>query len=137
MISDDERHEVAENLLPCPFCGGEAIGFEWSDDDDREEWEPHDEDAYCSVKVNHREDCLLEIGEFDMWVASTEEAAADAWNRRAGRTCHLIPYEVEEDTGFFDCVECDSCGFVMDVSEAAHSNFCPNCGAEVVRDGRQ
>lgn len=27
---------MTEKLKPCPFCGGEAIGFEWSDDDECE-----------------------------------------------------------------------------------------------------
>lgn len=54
------------------------------------------------------------------------------WNPREERTCHLIPYEMEEDTSFFDRMECDSCGFVMDVSEVAYFSFCPNCGAKVM-----
>ena len=120
-MTDNESH-----LLPCPFCGGEAVGFEWSDDDDREEWEPHDEDAYCSVKVNHKEDCLLELGEFDMWIASTEEAAADAWNHRVDRT---KTRNLSKKPEFV----CEPCGAAWPYDLGF--THCPNCGAEVVRDG--
>lgn len=54
-------------LKPCPFCGGNVIGFEWSDDDYWEEGELHDEDAFCDVKVDHKKDCILKLGEFNLW----------------------------------------------------------------------
>ena len=71
-------------LKPCPFCGGNVIGFEWSDDDYWEEGELHDEDAFCDVKVDHKKDCTLKLGEFNLWGgAHTEEEAAKLWNTRA------------------------------------------------------
>lgn len=110
-------------LKPCPFCGGEAIGFEWSDDEEIEEGEPHRYDAYCAVKVNHKDNCVLEVGEFYCWVASSEEEAAVLWNRRAEQTCLAKPYEVDGETGFYDCIECE-CGEVNDVS----ARYCNGCG---------
>lgn len=118
-MTDDKFH-----LLPCPFCGGEATGFEWSDDDEKEEWEPHDEDAYCSVKVNHKEDCLFKIGEFGMWIASTEKEAADAWNHRVERTCHMV------DNGVELC--CSECDWRYDYDDELR--FCTGCGARVVQE---
>lgn len=75
-------------LRNCPFCGGEATGYEWSDDDEIDEGEPHLQDAYCAVAVDHKDDCLLKVGEFYMWIAETEEEAAEIWNTRVERTCH-------------------------------------------------
>ena len=46
-------------------------------------------------------------------------------------TCHLRPWEMERDTGFYDCMECD-CGYVADVGDWAEWHFCPNCGRKVV-----
>ena len=42
------------------------------------------------------------------------------------RTCHLKPWEMERDTGFYDCMECD-CGYVADVADWASWHFCPSC----------
>ena len=100
------------NLEPCPFCGGKA-----------------------KMKVSGTEFLFAVVCDSCGYATPCymkEKQAAEAWNRRTERTCHLIPYEVEEDTGFFDCMECDSCGFVMDVSEAAYYNFCSHCGSRVV-----
>ena len=69
-------------LKPCPFCGGKVVGFEWSDYGYWEEGEPHDEDAFCDVKVDHKKDCILKLGEFNLWAANTEEEAAKLWNTR-------------------------------------------------------
>lgn len=55
------------------------------------------------------------------WVTSAEVGAG---------TCHIKPWKMEPDTGFFDCMECD-CGFVEDVSVWAKANFCPNCGKRI------
>lgn len=45
--------------------------------------------------------------------------------------CHIKPWKMERDTGFYDCMECE-CGYVSDVSDWAKWHFCPNCGAKVV-----
>ena len=46
-------------------------------------------------------------------------------------TCHLKPWEMERDTGFYDCMECD-CGYVADVADWASWHFCPSCGRQNV-----
>ena len=44
-------------------------------------------------------------------------------------TCHLKPWEMERDTGFYDSMECD-CGYVADVADWASWHFCPSCGRQ-------
>lgn len=111
------------DLLSCPFCGGEAVGFEWSDDDYRDdETEPHDTDAYCAVKVNHKENCILEVGEFYMWIATTEAEAAELWNTRVERTCHAV----FDDSNWYKWI-CSECGQPIDRAD----NYCFSCGAKV------
>lgn len=46
-------------------------------------------------------------------------------------TCHLKPWEMERDTGFYDSMECD-CGYVADVADWASWHFCPSCGRQNV-----
>ena len=46
-------------------------------------------------------------------------------------TCHLKPWEMERDTGFYDSMECD-CGYVADVADWASWHFCPSCGRKNV-----
>lgn len=115
-------------LRECPFCGGEAIGFEWSDDEEIEEGEPHRYDAYCAVKVNHKDNCVLEVGEFYCWVAPSEEEAAVLWNRRAERTCRdLNPPSCRD-------FECSECGESIELTPGFMPNYCPHCGARVIEE---
>lgn len=111
------------DLLPCPFCGGEAVGYEWSDDYIIDEGEPHYPDAYCAVKVNHKENCILEIGEFYMWVAPTEEQAAKLWNTRHKKTSKVL--DVSIGSPF-----CENCCY--EDSRLYDYRYCPNCGYELV-----
>lgn len=93
-------------LLPCPFCGGEArlhdniIGFS----------------IFCA-----NDDCDIIAATGTM---ETKEVAIEAWNTRAERTCHLI-----EDG---DLLHCSNCGGAAAKQSWAYWNFCPNCGAKVV-----
>ena len=72
-----------DELKRCPFCGGKAIGYEWSDDAEIDGEEQHADYAYCSPAINHKDDCIFKIGEFGMWIAATEEEASKIWNQRA------------------------------------------------------
>lgn len=61
----------------------------------------------------------------DMDDSKTPEELTADWNRRAERTCLAKPYEVDGETGFYDCVECEcECGEVNDVS----ARYCNGCG---------
>ena len=46
-------------------------------------------------------------------------------------TCHIEPWKMEHDTGFFDCMECSECGYVTDVSEWAKATYCAGCGRRI------
>ena len=109
-------------LLPCPFCGGEAFV---NDDPTGNGGKPH-------MSGN--------VGLGRLWSVECDECGADgvfwqerviaiaAWNTRAERTCCI-------DGSYYDelwdgtCTQL-SCGH--DVwSEAP--KFCPECGARVVK----
>ena len=47
-------------------------------------------------------------------------------------TCHIKPWKMEHDTGFYDCMECSECGYVADVSEWSKAIYCAGCGRKVV-----
>lgn len=94
------------DLLPCPFCGGEA------------HVERIGKSGYFYVSCNTPYCC-------DFGKADTEADAIAAWNTRHERTCHkVIPDEME---GY---VFCSKCGVV--IGEYEYSNYCPNCGAKVI-----
>lgn len=90
-------------LKPCPFCGGEANTVLRNADD----WH-----VECH-------DCASKSGTYGF-----KEYAIEAWNTRAERTC----YSERSDSW-----ECSECGGVDAYSSAELINYCPNCGAKVVR----
>ena len=59
----------------------------------------------------------------------TPEQAVEATLGRG--TCHIEPFEMERDTGYFDTMQCE-CGHVADVADWAAWRFCPRRGREVV-----
>lgn len=65
------------DLLPCPFCGGEALNVEWVTSHDERGW---------AVACKNPE-CLMNQG---ARILRTEAEAAEAWNRRAERTCRRL-----------------------------------------------
>lgn len=99
-------------LLPCPFCGGEAGIYE----------------EIPGGYIIQCHECCGQIG------IMTKQRVVEAWNTRHERTCKLIRQEVELPESLKDCdieinvYECSECG------EPAFSNYnyCPNCGARVV-----
>ena len=144
-------------LLPCPFCGGEAI-------------------VTCAGRGKYQTQvrctrCNCTLSE---WFAS-KKAAVEAWNTRAERTCSYIPDKTgftwwdenddehyEEYSASDECcsASCDKCGFIMMVgdegwfrgwdeikeweeegSDELHKgyilepifNYCPNCCAKVTK----
>ena len=94
-------------LLPCPFCGGEAEmtenSFIWV--------------AICKT-------CGGSTGLLD-----TEAEAVAAWNTRAERTCKRLVHGMERDRMVATVSwTCSECGRHM----GRDHNYCPNCGAKVV-----
>ena len=117
-----EMRETNE-LLPCPFCGGEAEieSIEWI--------EPalnlH------GAKCKH---CGAESA-----VGETKALAIGAWNTRAERTCENA-YEYRDSNGVLHrdarLFKCSECGFKVNDfygdDEQSFPRYCPNCGARRV-----
>lgn len=99
-------------LLPCPFCGGEADVHYFAHDD-----------SECTVMCSNP-NCRASVSARSCGSMTTAyNRARKLWNRRAERTCLAKPYEVDGETGFYDCIECE-CGEVNDVS----ARYCNGCG---------
>lgn len=115
-------------LLPCPFCGGEASIVDHHNDDG-------------SVSVGCANDTCLGFSGLG-WLYATEAEAIEAWNIRAERTCEPV---VDSQDGLV-CSECGSSALVRDWVEMhswgggyervrfATYDYCPNCGAKVVNN---
>lgn len=89
------------NLLPCPFCGGNARLTIWT---------PNAASISCIFCGAH-------------FNVNTKAEAIEHWNTRHERTCR---YKHIEGTWF----KCE-CGEWYD--GVIEPNYCPSCGAKVVR----
>ena len=108
-------------LLPCPFCGGEAKLMHMDLDSIEEGWKVWG--VWCVDDLNADDYCSH--GHFiDNY--ATEAEAIDAWNTRAERTTTMTTDEGSQN--WYSCDTCDADGYA-----AALPNYCPNCGARVER----
>lgn len=109
-------------LLPCPFCGGEANTLH----------RPHVLDWRYSVGCNDDE-CRGFIGL--SWLYKTEAEAIAAWNSRTERTCKpigTIRYDYEGGYAGFEYETELSCGHIWRDTYGDYPEYCPNCGRKVV-----
>ena len=108
-------------LLPCPFCGGEARIFEltWTDG----LGVPHDF-KHPYYRVVCQGGCRTLKGDYD-----TEAKAIAAWNSRAERTCECVAEYAKSpfDGKTIVLHRCSACHELM----RPHMAYCPNCGREV------
>ena len=96
------------------FVSGYSLGldmFDSSKPDNEKGWNQNERDM---------EEEMEDLG----WVRKDVTALG-------AETCHLKPWEMERDTGFYDSMECD-CGYVADVADWASWHFCPSCGRQNV-----
>ena len=102
-------------------------GVEWMDDSYAQLWCTvwHGQDGKQWRMTENQSGMLTEL---KAWKATPAQAIAATLG--AG-TCHLKPWEMERDTGFYDSMECD-CGYVADVADWASWHFCPSCGRQNV-----
>ena len=114
-------------LLPCPFCGGEAVLDKVDEGADYRPW------FWYTVHCSNR-DCVCAslCQEYE-----TEAEAIAAWNTRAERTCRN---DKDKWSGLakylFVCSECgwnlvDVGNDAIDIS-ARLMKRCPMCGAKVI-----
>jgi len=100
---------MSEKLLPCPFCGGEAVLVR---DEPTNGW--------CFIECT----CCASHGSM-----TDKKHAIEAWNTRHERTCK--PEEVYLDNySDLTVTVCSNCHVAIDELEDCY--YCPNCGAKVV-----
>lgn len=107
-------------LLPCPFCGGEAK-IVCVNTDRYDDWY-----VYCPSE----DDCPASV---ETLMYETKEEAVAAWNTRAERTCRNVGYYI--DGTRLKCSECDYNGWTKWAKDGEDRvpNYCPNCGARVTK----
>ena len=102
---------MAETLLPCPFCGGEA------------EFETYGGTACAVVCPSCR------CGTPTMSLADGM-AAVNRWNLRAERTCRVVRYGEPSPTGVPRERRCSECGGML----TRFGSYCPHCGARIIKE---
>ena len=101
---------MSAELLPCPFCGGEAsIAIN---------------DGIFSGRL-YTPKCACGANLLGVW--RTEAEAVAAWNTRAERTCRLNTAFIGYIPAWYECGECKQPMF-------SKYRYCPNCGAKVVEE---
>lgn len=103
-------------LLPCPFCKGEAE---------------------LKGRVRYWIECEKCFTTSDLY--KTIDQAIDAWNTRVERTCHIVPMDAAGNPPYrkgdliMDSLSdgCSKCGCPFDTLNYGVPNYCKNCGAKV------
>lgn len=144
-------------LLPCPFCGGEAMPvkqiegryaiarysvscngcglvafYEATEAEAIAAWNTRAELWSGTLTAEQVREAIEKRFDFDVWVPPARwQAIADELNARAERTCH----NTHENRWF----KCSACGYGFtdlyaedegDINE--QPRYCPNCGAKVI-----
>lgn len=77
---------------------------------------------------------MFDCGELERapeWDGHTPDEAIDRIATLGAGTCQLKPWEMDRDTGAYDCMQC-ACGYVADVADWAEWCYCPSCSRKVV-----
>lgn len=105
-------------LLPCPFCGGEARII-------AKPYEP-------KVCVGCDDDTCLGFSGLG-WLYDSEKEATEAWNSRAERTCRMVRARWDDGECVWGC-RCTACSDRFTYETGATWSYCPACGAKVVEE---
>lgn len=112
-----------KDLLPCPFCGGEARLVTGT----RRDGEYVENCAFvrcerCGAKTYEFHECMT--------AEEVQGYATDVWNGRAERTCRRVEYRPTKN------LICSECGYGIPraLDRYAFVNYCPHCGARLVTD---
>lgn len=101
-------------LKPCPFCGRAAMTAT----------------AKNGLTTVACTECECEFGWFESY-----DAAVEAWNTRAERTCKNVWKDWSEWHALFECSVCGAYShrFIRHKDGTMDSTrYCPHCGAKVV-----
>lgn len=139
---------MADELRPCPFCGGEVsvvvLDEEGNVRDEEYERDPYSGLSYAVAHDDPNGACPIATYDAPLpWLYDSRDSVAHVWNRRAGRTCRMVACS-KHDTCFvnhelgngnvmsmeFGYKQCSDCGaYVFDCPTV---RYCPSCGARVV-----
>ena len=127
------------NLLPCPFCGGEAhVVSDYSSEHDETRWSLWHECCEHDGESAGYGHALFPWFETP-WYATDAEAIA-AWNTRAelgSGTCKLIDTTSPGNDDYWNSAKCSECGaeFTCAIfgrsSDTPDADYCPSCGKVV------
>lgn len=118
---------MAIELKLCPFCGGEAQIT-------RKKIKTNG--CWCDAVYVHCPECdartnrVLYSAQIHGDSGAEYAEAAEAWNRRTERTCHLE--EGYGDAGGNVGKVCSECKTTVEFHWREPPNYCANCGAKVV-----
>lgn len=128
----------SQKLLNCPFCGSEPK-LKRHDDTfsvicEHHEWSKLNADGirtagdiaiYADMQGEYNFD-THELEYSPEEIERCKNAAIEAWNTRAERTCRFL----NDGRGILWC-DAEGCDYEMD-DYLTIPNYCPNCGAKVV-----
>lgn len=117
----------SKELLPCPFCGGEATLYSWRD---------------CDFTTHHHIGCKCGITfEYNDVVSDLIEA----WNKRVDRVsnyCETCGAKMSKsaywlEASIMEYFICSRCGHIVRERDGESMEHCPNCNSKMSWESEQ